>query len=46
MEDGKYRRRMDLIYQEYGNAVLEASKKRDLAIRALTMEFNKTIGKK
>lgn len=46
MEETEYRRRMDRIYVTYGEAVVNASNDRDLAIRALTKEFNETRGKK
>jgi hypothetical protein len=46
MDEVEYRRRMDRIYVVYGEAVINASHDKDLAIRALTDEYNKTRGKK
>lgn len=46
MEDREHRKRLDKIYLTHDEAITNATNDRDLAIRTLNDEYNKTRGKK
>jgi len=46
MKDSEYRKRLDKIYLVRDEAITNATNERDLAIRALNDEYNRTRDKK